>query len=177
VQRTADSGQRAAGEQRTPRTPSSRKQRRSVGAVAGNQQGNGWRCSMLSRGWVEVTSPFPYTHEFWCHARTPQGRQFKPTDVPRNQDLVELCPEKLAASPALSSPTLPTPPPFQPGLYRRICARIVLPRGVNLSLWTSLAIKIWWSYRLTCSLPPPDSQRCLHRAHFTAASTDEYAPA
>jgi hypothetical protein len=47
VQRTADSGQRAAGEQRTPRTPSSRKQRRSEGAVAGNQQGNGWRCSRV----------------------------------------------------------------------------------------------------------------------------------
>jgi hypothetical protein len=86
---------------------------------------------------------------------TLQRRQFKPMDVPRNQDLVELCPEKFAAFPAPTWPTLPTPPPFQRGLYRRICASTVPSRGVNLSLWTSLAIKIWWRYGLKWSLPPP----------------------
>jgi hypothetical protein len=73
--------------------------------------------------------------------------------------------------------TAPPPTPYHLDLYRQTCASIIPRGGLNLSLWTSLAIKIWWSYRLTCSLPPPDGQRCLHRAHFTAASTDEYAPA
>jgi hypothetical protein len=61
----------------------------------------------------------------------------------------------MLAAPTLSWPPLPTPPPFHPGLYRRLCARIVHLRGVNSSLWTSLAIKIWWSYGLKWSLPPP----------------------
>jgi hypothetical protein len=69
-------------------------------------------------------------------------------------------------------PALPTSPSFHRGLYRRLCGGIVHPRSVNLGLWTFLASKIWWSYRLTCSLPPPDGQRCLRCAHFTAASTD-----
>jgi hypothetical protein len=49
---------------------------------------------------------------------TPQERQFKPMDVSFSHDLVELWPEKLTASPARTWPTLPTPPPFQRGLYR-----------------------------------------------------------
>jgi hypothetical protein len=50
---------------------------------------------------------------------------------------------------------LPTSSSFHRGLYQRICARIVHPMGVNISLCTSLAIKIWWSYGLTYWLPPP----------------------
>jgi hypothetical protein len=57
----------------------------------------------------------------------------------------------LAATPRWA--TLPTSRPFHRGLYRRICASIVPPRGINLSLWTSLATlparhKLW-STRLT----------------------------
>jgi hypothetical protein len=52
--------------------------------------------------------------------------------------------------PPLSWPPLPTPPSFHPGLYRRICASIIHTSGVNLSLWTSLAVRIWSSYGLTC---------------------------
>jgi hypothetical protein len=46
-------------------------------------------------------------------------------------------------------------PSFHCGLHRRICASIVDPRALNLSLWTSLEIKIWWRYGLICSLLPP----------------------
>jgi hypothetical protein len=90
-------------------------------------------------------SPRPLPMNMRQHS-TPQGHQFKCMDVPRNQDLVELQADMLAATPRWA--TLPTSRPFHRGLYRRICASIVPPRGVNLSLWTSLAIRIWWSYGL-----------------------------
>jgi hypothetical protein len=61
----------------------------------------------------------------------------------------------LRCSPLLSWPTLPTPASFRPDLYRRLRGGIVHPRGVNISLCTSLAITIWWSYGLTCALPAP----------------------
>jgi hypothetical protein len=66
----------------------------------------------------------------------------------------------LAATPRWA--TLPTSRPFHHGLYRRICARIVPPRGINLSLWTSLAIKIWWRYEWKCSPPPPQMAITLY---------------
>jgi hypothetical protein len=57
----------------------------------------------------------------------------------------------LAATPRWA--TLPTLRPFHRGLYRRICASTVPPRGDNLSLWTSLATlparHTLWSTRLT----------------------------
>jgi hypothetical protein len=57
----------------------------------------------------------------------------------------------LAATPRWA--TLPTSRPFHRGLYRRIAASIVPPRGINLSLWTSLATlparHTLWSTRLT----------------------------
>jgi hypothetical protein len=55
---------------------------------------------------------------------TPRGRQFKPKNVTRNEDLVEL-----------------------------------------------------WADLLAASAPTPPLQTCLYRPPFTAASTDEYAPA
>jgi hypothetical protein len=87
---------------------------------------------------------------------TSQGRHFKPIDVTRNHDLVELWADMLASPPRW--PTLPTSPTFDRGLYRRICASRIHPRTVNVSLWTSLAITNWWSYVLICLLlprPPP----------------------
>jgi hypothetical protein len=53
------------------------------------------------------------------------------------------------------SEALPTSPSFHRGLYRRICVSILHPRAVNISLWTLLAIKIWWSYGLIYPLRPP----------------------
>jgi hypothetical protein len=44
-----------------------------------------------------------------------------------------------------------------PSLYRRLCGGIVHPSVVNLSLWTSLTIKISWSDELRYSLPTPPS--------------------
>jgi hypothetical protein len=105
--------------------------------------------------YIDLVSPRPVPTNMRQHS-TPQGRQFKPMDVPRNDDLVELWVDIPAASlPPSRWSTLPTRPSFRGGLYRRICASIVHPRAVNLSLWTSLAMKIWWSYGLTCSLLPP----------------------
>jgi hypothetical protein len=57
----------------------------------------------------------------------------------------------LAATPRWA--TLPTSRPFHRGLYRRICASMVPPRGDNVSLWTSLATlparHTLWSTHLT----------------------------
>jgi hypothetical protein len=76
---------------------------------------------------------------------TPQGHQFKPMYGPRNEDLVELWVDMVTDSPpqVTSAAYISL---LSPGLYRRICARIVHLWGVNLSLCTSLAITIWWSY-------------------------------
>jgi hypothetical protein len=54
---------------------------------------------------------------------TPQERQFKPIDVTRNQDLVEIGLEMVAAPP----PRWPSHLIFlasDPGLYRRLCASV-----------------------------------------------------
>jgi hypothetical protein len=78
-------------------------------------------------------------------------------------------------------PDLSISPSFHRGLYRRICASIVHPRAVNSCLWTSLAMRISWSYGLTGSLssplPPwPNGQRCLRLPHSTAEATDACPP-
>jgi hypothetical protein len=80
---------------------------------------------------------------------TPHERQFKPVDVPCNKDLVEIWIEMVAA---------PPPPDGHhtlslasgPGIYRRLCGGILLTGGISVSPWTSLAVKIWSSYGLTC---------------------------
>jgi hypothetical protein len=74
---------------------------------------------------------------------TPQERQFKPMDVTRNHDLVELWLEMVAASPPSRWPSHLISIASGPGLYRRLCGGIVHPRSVNLSLWTSLEVEIW----------------------------------
>jgi hypothetical protein len=84
---------------------------------------------------------------------TPQERQFKPMDVACNQDLVKIWNEMLAPPPRWPSHLISLA--SGPGLYRRLCGGIVHPRSVNLSLWTSLAVGIWWRYGLKWSLPPP----------------------
>jgi hypothetical protein len=83
---------------------------------------------------------------------TPQERQFKPMDVACNQDLVKIWNEMLAPPPRWPSHLISLT--SYPCLYRRLCGGIVHPRSVNLSLWTSLAVQIWWRYGLRCSPPP-----------------------
>jgi hypothetical protein len=50
-------------------------------------------------------------------------------DILRNQDLLELEADMLAATSRWAM--LPTSRPFHRGLCRRICAGMVPPRGVN----------------------------------------------
>jgi hypothetical protein len=104
-----------------------------------------------------------------------QGRQLEGMNVTCNQDLVELWADMRAASlPPPGWSTLPTPASSHDGLYRRLCAEILHPMGVNLSLWTSLAIKIWWRYGLRCS-PPPNGLHTLYLSHVAPVFTDDYA--
>jgi hypothetical protein len=100
---------------------------------------------------------------------TPQGRQFKPMDVSRNQDLVELWADMLTAAPPPPRwPTLPTSRLFQRGLYRRICVSIVPHTGVNLSLWTSIAlITSRWSSQSCATL----LHRCRRMADGVSFNT------
>jgi hypothetical protein len=98
-------------------------------------------------------SPRPLPMNMRQHS-TPQGHQFKPMYVLRNQDLVEIWIDMLAAPPPPRWPSHLISLASGPGLHRRLCGGIAHPRSVNLSLWTSLAIKIWWSYELRCSPPP-----------------------
>jgi hypothetical protein len=135
----------------------------------------GWKWSLpppqmaitpyISRIWPR---PLPSIMRLYS---TPLERQFKPMDVTRNQDLVEIWIEMLAAPPLPRWPSHLISLAFDPGLYRRLCGGIVHPKSVNLSLWTSLAIKIWWRYGLRCS-PPPNGQ---HTSHLTPAFTDDDA--
>jgi hypothetical protein len=97
---------------------------------------------MANAAYISTIQPQPQPTNMRQHSM-PHGRHFKRMDVPRSQDLVELLADVLTALPPPPRwLTLPTSPPFQRGLYRRICASIVPPRGVNLSLWKSLAIRI-----------------------------------
>jgi hypothetical protein len=118
----------------------------------------GWKWSLPPPLKMAIT---PYIARIWPRPlpsimrrdSPPQERQFKPMDVTRNQDLVEIWVELVAAPPQWPSHFISLA--YGPGLYRRLCGGIVHPRSVNLSLWTSLAITIWWRYGVRCSPPPP----------------------
>jgi hypothetical protein len=108
---------------------------------------------VTSAAYISLLSPQPLP-SIMRRDSTPQERQFKPMDVRRNRDLVELWIEMFAPPPP-SWPALPTSPSFHPSLYRRLCGGIVHPKSVTLSLCTSFAIEIWWRYGWKWSLPPP----------------------
>jgi hypothetical protein len=102
---------------------------------------------ITSAAYISLLSPRPLP-SIMRRDSTPLERQFKPIDVTRNRDLVEIWLEMVA------------PPPdghhtisfaSSPGLYQRLSGGIVHPKSVNLSLWTSLAMRIWWRYGLRCS--------------------------
>jgi hypothetical protein len=111
----------------------------------------------------------PYISRIWPRSvptsrrrdSTPHGRQFKPMDVLRNRDLMEIWLEMVAPPPPPRWPSHLISLASGPGLYRRVCGGIVHPMGVNLSLCTAPAIKIWWRYGLTWSLTPPPPQMAI----------------
>jgi hypothetical protein len=129
---------------------------------------------MGNAAYIAPISPRPLPTDMRWHG-TPQGRQLKSMDIPRNHDLLELEADMLAATPRWAM--LPTSRPFHRGLCQWISASMVPPRGVNLGLWTCLATlpgrHMLWSMRLEipalgfCMFGP--GSRCL--LGFSTAST------
>jgi transposase len=126
--------------------------------------------------YIAPISPRPLPTNMRYHS-TPQGRQLKSMDIPRNQDLLVLEADMLADTPRWAM--LPTSSPFHRGLWRRICASMIPSRGVNLSLWTSLATlparHTLWSTRLEllalgfCAFGP--GSQCLFGFFYSSEST------
>jgi hypothetical protein len=83
---------------------------------------------IANAAYIVPISPRPLPTHMRQHG-TPQGRQLKSMDILRNQDLLELEADMLAATSRWAM--LPTSRPFHRGLCRRICAGMVPPRGVN----------------------------------------------
>jgi hypothetical protein len=107
---------------------------------------------------------------------TPQERQFMPMDVTRNQDLVELWIEMVAAPPPAPQMAIalyifriwPRPLPT-------ILRRDSTPQGRQFKPMDVTGsrdlVEIW----LEILAPPPDGHHTLYLSHLVPAFTDDYA--